>query len=74
MNCDVCGCPEARWLRVRTVARTLSCDSKSIRRLIKKGELRGMRLGAEWRVEHASLDAYVRSNRVGFPEDCAAAP
>jgi excisionase family DNA binding protein len=69
MKCAVCGCSKARWLRVNTVAQTFSCDPKSVRRLLKRGQLGGVRFGGEWRVDHPSLDAYVEANRVGFGED-----
>lgn len=66
MTCDVCGCPNRRWLRVRTVARQFACSTKHIRRLIKQGEIDGVRFGGHWRVDHESLDAYVRKDSVRF--------
>lgn len=62
MICEVCGCPAARWLRVSTVARRFKCSTKKVRRLIKRGELEGVRFGGEWRVDHDSLDDYVRKD------------
>jgi excisionase family DNA binding protein len=56
-----------KWLRVTTVARQFGCTSKRIRRMLKCGELDGIRLGNEWRVDHRSVDRLVRSR--GFPED-----
>ncbi len=73
MECAVCGCSQARWLRVNTVARAFSCSPKSVRRLLKRGELAGVRFGGEWRVDHRSLDAYIEANRVGFDGDVQAA-
>ena len=66
MACRICGCPEERWLRVSTVAEQFGCDPKSVRRLIKKGEIDGVRFGWEWRVDHESLDQYVRRDSVRF--------
>jgi excisionase family DNA binding protein len=66
--CRICGCPEERWLRVSTVARQFRCSSKKVRRMLKCGELDGVRLGGEWRVDHRSLDDYVRKDSVRFAE------
>jgi len=70
MRCEICGCPRERWLKVSAVARQFKCSSKKVRRLIKSGQLEGVRFGAEWRVDHQSLDDYVRreSIRFGVPE------
>ena len=62
MDCKICGCPDARWLRVRTVARQFRCSAKKVRRLILRGELEGLRLGGEWRVDHLSLDRFVQQH------------
>lgn len=66
MVCEICGCPTARWLRVGTVARQFKCSAKKVRRLIKRGELDGVRFGGQWRVDHESLDEYVREDSVRF--------
>jgi len=60
MNCPVCGCPPVKWLRVSTVARHFKCSPRKVRRLVQSGELEGVRLGREWRVDHDSLDRLVR--------------
>ena len=60
MMCPTCGCPRTKWLRVGTVARQFGCAPKTVLRLIKRGELDGVLFGRCWRVEHASLDDYVR--------------
>lgn len=69
--CDVCGCPRARWLRVRTVARQFQCSSKKVRRMLKSGELDGVRLGGEWRIDHRALDDYIREDSVRFVSPAA---
>lgn len=61
MICKVCGCPGTRWLRVRTVAERFGCSPKKIRRLILSGEMDAVRLGREWRIDHASVDRLVRA-------------
>jgi len=66
VRCPVCGCPPARWLRVRTVARQFNASDKRVRRLIKSGELDAVRFGGHWRIDHESLDAYVRRDSVRF--------
>ena len=66
MACKICGCPEVRWLRVSTVAQQFKCSPKRVRRLIKRGQIDGVRFGAHWRVDHQSLDEYVRKDSVRF--------
>ncbi len=68
MPCEICGCPNVKWLRVSTVARHFACSTKKVRRLIKSGCLLGVRLGREWRVDHASVDRLVQEcSLVGDP-------
>jgi len=57
--CDICGCPPVRWLRVRTVAGQFGCSAKKVRRMLKSGELEGVLLGGEWRIDHQALDEYI---------------
>ena len=72
MPCPVCGCPTVRWLRVLMVAEKFDCSEKKVRRMMKHGELEGVRFGGEWRVDHRSLDRLVRGEPV--EEDAAAEP
>jgi excisionase family DNA binding protein len=51
---------------VGTVARQFGYSPKSVRRLIKRGELEGVRFAGEWRVDHESLDEYVCKDSVRF--------
>ena len=60
MMCSTCGCPPAKWLRVRTVARQFGCTPRTVVRMIQRGEIDGVLFGRGWRVEHRSLDDYVR--------------
>ena len=55
---------------METVARQFGCTAKKVRRMIHSGELEGMRLGREWRVDHASVDRLVqRYSLAGPPEE-----
>jgi excisionase family DNA binding protein len=51
---------------VRTVAEQFKCTPKVVRRLIREGEIDGLRFGGDWRVDHQSLDEYVRKESVRF--------
>jgi excisionase family DNA binding protein len=66
MLCKICGCPDVRWLRVGTVAGQFKCSAKKVRRLIKRGDIDGVLLGGEWRIDHQSLDELVRRDSVRF--------
>ncbi len=68
MLCKVCGCPKVRWLQVPTIARHLSCTTRKVRRMINSGELSGIRLGRNWRVDHKSLHKLIQR----FSVECAA--
>ncbi|NLW50644.1 MAG: excisionase family DNA-binding protein [Candidatus Brocadiaceae bacterium] len=59
MRCAVCGCPPVRWLRVKTVAGQLGCTARTVRRMVRRGEMVGVRVGRTWRIDHASLDEYL---------------
>lgn len=67
MPCQICGCPTVRWLRVGTVATQFGCSPKKVRRMIKQGELDGIQFGGQWRVDHVSLDRYVRKDALLYP-------
>ena len=60
MMCRTCGCPPTSWLRVETVAREFGCAPKTVVRMIRRGEIDGVPFGRGWRVDHRSLDEYVR--------------
>jgi len=66
MRCEICGCMKRRWLRVSTVARQFGVTDKRVRRMIKEGEVNGVRFGGQWRVDHESLDEYVCRDSVRF--------
>ena len=62
--CEICGCPEARWLSTETVAMQLACSARTVRRMIERGDIDGTRLRGRWRVDHESLDAFVGKDSV----------
>ena len=45
------------WITIRECG----LPSKTVRRLLKTGELDGRRVGREWRVSRASIDAFMRA-------------
>lgn len=46
-------------LTIHDVAEKLNVDERTIRELIRKNELRAIKVGKEWRVTEDDLDAYV---------------
>jgi excisionase family DNA binding protein len=50
-------------LTVRETARQLAVAPKTVRKLIKIGSLRGIRIGREWRVDQDDLDLFVKRRR-----------
>ena len=45
---------------VKPAARRFGCTPKTVVRMIRRGEIDGTLFGRCWRVEHGSLDDYVR--------------
>ncbi len=50
-------------LKILEVAAELGLAPKTIRVLIKRGELRGIRIGRVWRVDQDDLDLFVKRRR-----------
>ena len=48
-----------KMLTIHDVAEQLNVDERTIRELIRKNELRAIKVGKEWRVAETDLDAYV---------------
>lgn len=48
-------------MTVAEVARLLSCDDKTVRREIDRGRLGAFRVGREWRITWAAVEAYQRA-------------
>jgi excisionase family DNA binding protein len=51
-------------LTVREVADQLSLAPKTVRRLILSGQLRGVKLGREYRVDQDELDVFVQRRTI----------
>lgn len=58
--CSLCGCPPLVCLRVEQVAEVFAVAPMTVRRLIYSGAISARRIGRDWRIDHASLDAYVQ--------------
>ena len=53
-------CPmTAPMLTIHDVASNLNVDERTVRELIRKNELRAIKIGKEWRVTEKDLEAYV---------------
>lgn len=50
-------------LTVEDAARRLNTSEASVRRWLRNGELTGIQVGGEWRIERADLEAYIQRNR-----------
>lgn len=48
-----------KMMTIHDVAQQLNVDERTIRELIRKNELRAIKVGKEWRVAETDLDAYV---------------
>lgn len=46
-------------LTIHDVAAKLNVDERTVRELIRKNELRAIKVGKEWRVTEDDLDSYV---------------
>ena len=46
-------------LTIHDVASKLNVDERTVRELIRKNELRAIKVGKEWRITEDDLDAYV---------------
>lgn len=49
-------------LTIHAVAEKLSVDERTVRELIRKNELRAIKVGKEWRVMEEDFDAYVETH------------
>ncbi len=48
------------------MAAQLECSARTVRRMIQRGEVDGIRMRGRWRVDHESLDAYVCMDMVRY--------
>ncbi len=61
---------QEHWLTVEVAAERLDVTPETVRRLLRRGALRGMQLSkrAGWRIRAADLDAFIESRFRGGPE------
>ena len=69
--CEVCGCPDVRWLRLKTVAKVLRCSARTLRRMLNAGALAGVKVQRQWRVDHDSLHKLIEAHSVAYKPDRA---
>lgn len=50
-------------LKLSRVARLLDMSTKTVRRLVERGELIAIRIGGQWRVDPRDLAAYLACHR-----------
>lgn len=56
---------EEPFYSVQSLARRLDVDPKTIRRLVKRGEIDGYYVGTALRIDPGSVDSYLARRRVG---------
>lgn len=54
---------EHELLDVKRLQETLRLSERTIFRLIKNGELRGFKVGREWRFEQSDVDEFIQRQR-----------
>ena len=56
-RCELCGCPDKPWLRVKEVALSLNVCPRTVKNWIKEGRVKGRRGAANgwWQIMHKSL-------------------
>lgn len=54
--------PSSQMLTIHDVASQLNVDERTIRELIRKSELRAIKVGKEWRVLETDLDVYINGH------------
>ncbi len=57
-RCEVCGCPDKPWLRVKEIAVSLNVCPRTVKNWIKEGKIVGRREASRgwWQVKHRSID------------------
>jgi excisionase family DNA binding protein len=56
-------CPTTNpMLTIHDVATNLNVDERTVRELIRKNELRAIKIGKEWRITEGDLDNYVEGH------------
>ena len=52
---------------VAHAARRLGLSHEGVRRLLRKGDLKGIRFGRRWKIDPVVLEAYIDAHRVDAP-------
>lgn len=50
-----------KYLKPSDLAKEYGVVPQSIHRLIERGEIKGIRIGSQWRIDAASWDRYIES-------------
>ena len=58
-----------QFYTLRQVAEILNVNSFTIRREIKRGNLRAMKVGKDYRIDALDLEAYVHANQTDYSGD-----
>jgi excisionase family DNA binding protein len=59
--------PPNALLTIKQVARILQVNRRTVRRLLQRGELPWVRIGRQYRLEPAALDAFIAARRHRVP-------
>ena len=51
---------------VAEVAALLKADPSTLRKMLREGRLGGFRMGSDWRIPQADLDAFIERNRNSY--------
>lgn len=51
----------SKYLKPTDLAREYGVVAQSIHRLIERGEIKGVRIGSQWRIDAESWDRYIGS-------------
>jgi excisionase family DNA binding protein len=57
-----------KLLTVKQVQEVLDLSERSIFRLIKSGELKGFKVGREWRFEESDVTSFIKQQRQKFEQ------
>ena len=57
------------YLTIPEVAERLRVSDKTVRRLLKRGELRGLKVGAQWRISTSDLVAFEQGGTARPPSE-----
>lgn len=61
----------AKYLKPTDLAKEYGVVAQSIHRLIERGEIKGVRIGSQWRIEAESWNRYIDSQLNAHSPDVA---